>query len=49
VAIDGEAVAGSEEVRDAIRSNEPGDEVEIELQRDGEALTITAELGSITD
>jgi len=49
VSIDDEAVSGSEEVRDAVRSHEPGDEVEIEVERDGETQTVTAELGSITD
>ena len=49
VAIDGEEVAGSEEVRDAVRSHEPGDEIELEIERDGETRTVTAELGSITD
>ena len=45
VAIDGEDIATSSEVRDAITSHEPGDEVEIELRRDGEELTVTAKLG----
>jgi S1-C subfamily serine protease len=49
VAIDGEAVAGSEEVRDTVRSHEPGDEIELEIERAGETVTIAAELGSITD
>ena len=37
-----------EEVRDAVRGHEPGDEVEIEIERDGETQELTAELGSIT-
>ena len=45
VAIDGEAIATSAEVRDAITGHEPGDEVEIELRREGEDVTVTATLG----
>ena len=36
VAIDGEAVATSDEVRDAVRERSPGDEVTIVIERDGE-------------
>jgi S1-C subfamily serine protease len=49
VALDGESVSGSEEVRNAIRSHEPGDEIEVDIERGGESRTVTAELGSITD
>jgi putative serine protease PepD len=49
VAIDGESISTSAEVRDGVRGHEPGDEVELRIERDGEAQTLTAELGAITD
>jgi len=45
VAIDGDEIATSSEVRDAVTAHEPGDEVEIELRREGEKVTVTATLG----
>ncbi len=44
-AIDGEDVTTMEQVRDAVTGKEPGDTVTIEINRDGEAMTLTATLG----
>jgi putative serine protease PepD len=49
VAIDGASISTSAEVRDSVRGREPGDEVELRIERDGEPQTLTAELGAITD
>jgi serine protease Do len=46
VAIDGEPVSGSADVRAAVAAAEPGDTVEIRYLRDGEERTTTATLGS---
>ncbi|HEX4867422.1 MAG TPA: trypsin-like peptidase domain-containing protein [Acidimicrobiales bacterium] len=45
VEIDGKAITKSDEVRDAVTSHEPGDEVELKVQRDGEEKTLTVTLG----
>jgi putative serine protease PepD len=45
VEIDGKAITKSDEVRDAITSHDPGDEVELKVQRDGEEKTLTVTLG----
>ena len=34
-----------EQVRDAVTGKEPGDTVTIEINRDGETMTLTATLG----
>jgi putative serine protease PepD len=49
VEIDGEAVGTSDEVRSAVRSHEPGDRIEVTIERDGERQVIRATLGSTTD
>ncbi len=49
VGFDGERVASSTEVRERVRSRSPGDEVDIDILRDGERQTVTAELGAISD
>jgi S1-C subfamily serine protease len=49
VAVDGEPVGSSVEVRDAVRAHRAGDEVTITVVRDGEELELTATLGAITD
>ena len=49
VSIDGEAVTSSDQVRDAVRDHEPGDEIELGVERDGEEQDLTAELRGITD
>ncbi|MGE3621035.1 MAG: S1C family serine protease, partial [Acidimicrobiia bacterium] len=43
--IDGDDVAGSEDVAARIREHEAGDEVELRIERDGEQRTVTATLG----
>ena len=48
-AIDGRAVASSQDVRDRIREHSPDEQVEITIERDGQEQTLTATLGSITD
>jgi S1-C subfamily serine protease len=44
--VDGSAVTGPETVRDAIRANQPGTEIPIEVERDGQLTTLSAVLGS---
>jgi serine protease Do len=44
--IDGQPISSSEELGEAVRSGEVGDELEITIEREGEEQTITAELGS---
>ena len=43
-AIDGNEVTGMDEVAAAIAGKEPGDEVEVEVYREGDAETVTVEL-----
>lgn len=45
VAIDGEPISNMAEFASAIRTHEPGDEVEITLRRDGEERTVEVTLG----
>jgi S1-C subfamily serine protease len=49
VAVAGETVDTSDEVRDAIRAHRAGDEVTVTVLRGGEELDLDATLGSITD
>jgi S1-C subfamily serine protease len=46
IAIDGEPVRGSADVRAAVAAADPGDTVEVRYLRDGEERTATATLGS---
>jgi len=45
VAIDGDEIETSTEVANAVREHEPGDEVELRIERDGKERTIKATLG----
>ncbi|HEX6207661.1 MAG TPA: trypsin-like peptidase domain-containing protein [Actinomycetota bacterium] len=45
VEIEGQAIASSADLGDAIRDHAPGDEISITVIRDGEPRTVTAELG----
>ncbi|MEM9416045.1 MAG: M28 family peptidase [Planctomycetota bacterium] len=45
VAINGEAVEGFRDLRSVLRAAKPGDEVVLTIDRDGEALEVTVELG----
>jgi putative serine protease PepD len=45
-AVDGEEVGSADELRQAIDSHEPGDEVELTLERDGETQSVTVTLGT---
>jgi putative serine protease PepD len=45
VAIDGEDVETSSQVADTVREHEPGDEIEITIEREGKDQTLTATLG----
>jgi S1-C subfamily serine protease len=45
VAADGQPIDSPEELTGLIGSKQPGDEVELELVRDGETETITVTLG----
>ncbi len=49
VALDGEAVAGPDELGELVRTHEPGDTVTVVLVRDGETVTVEATLGENTD
>jgi S1-C subfamily serine protease len=49
IEIVGEAVEPSDQLRTADRDHEPGDRIEIRIERDGEELTVRATLGSTTD
>ena len=49
VAIDGEPVDSGDDVVAAVDTRNPGDQMELELIRDGEQLTITVTLGNRTD
>jgi S1-C subfamily serine protease len=46
VALDGRAVSGSAELREAIQAQEPGTDVRLEVVRAGEPTSIDARLGS---
>jgi len=45
VAIDGEPIDTSTDVANTVRDHDPGDQVELRIERDGEEQTITATLG----
>jgi S1-C subfamily serine protease len=45
VAVDGEAITSNEQLGDIVRDHEPGDTIEITVERDGEEQTVTAEIG----
>jgi S1-C subfamily serine protease len=45
VAIDGEPVDSGDDVVNGVAARNPGDQIEIELVRDGEHITVTATLG----
>jgi regulator of sigma E protease len=44
VGIDGQPVDEPEDVSDAVSAHRPGDEIEVEVMRDGKRRTITIEL-----
>ncbi len=45
VAVDGEDITSNEQLGDIVRDREPGDTIEITVERDGEEQTLTAEIG----
>ena len=45
VAIDGEEIASNERLGEIIRGHEPGDSIELTVERNGEQQTLTAEIG----
>ena len=45
VAVDGETLHGDDRPGDLIRQHEPGDMIEVTIERGGEQQTINAELG----
>jgi S1-C subfamily serine protease len=47
VSVDGEKIASAAALGNAIRQHKPGDEVEIELDRNGESITVRAKLGEV--
>jgi S1-C subfamily serine protease len=44
-AVDGEPVESGADLRAAIEAHEPGDTIELRIQRDGDTVTETVELG----
>jgi serine protease Do len=46
VAVDGEDVVRPTQVQDAVQAGEPGDQLELEIEREGERETLVAVLGS---
>jgi putative serine protease PepD len=46
VSADGEDVQNGDDLRSAVNAKKPGDELELEVRRDGNARTITVELGT---
>jgi membrane-associated protease RseP (regulator of RpoE activity) len=49
VTIGGSAIEDPDDLGETVRSHEPGDVVDVVLQRDGEELTVSARLGENTD
>jgi putative serine protease PepD len=45
VSVDGEDIASNEQLGDIVREREPGDTIEIVIEREGEEQTVTAEIG----
>ena len=45
VAIDGEEITSNERLGEIVREHEPGDTIEIAIEREGEEQTLTAEIG----
>ncbi|HET6950490.1 MAG TPA: trypsin-like peptidase domain-containing protein [Acidimicrobiales bacterium] len=45
VGLDGEDIANDERLGEIVREHEPGDQIEIVIERDGSEQTLTAELG----
>ena len=46
VSAGGDAVQNGDDLRNAVDAQKPGDELELELRRDGETRTVTVELGT---
>jgi membrane-associated protease RseP (regulator of RpoE activity) len=49
VAVGGEEITDADELGEIVRANEPGDVVDVVVERDGEQLTIPVALGANTD
>ena len=49
VSIGGSAIEDPDDLGETVRSHEPGDVVDVVVQRDGEELTVSARLGENTD
>jgi putative serine protease PepD len=45
VSVDGEDITSNEQLGEIVRESEPGDTIEIVVERDGEEQTLTAEIG----
>jgi putative serine protease PepD len=45
VAVDGEPITSNEDLGPAIAQHEPGDEIEVTIERGGDEQTLTAEVG----
>jgi S1-C subfamily serine protease len=47
IAVDGESITSNERLGEIIREREPGDTIEIEIERGGEEQTLTAQIGRL--
>ena len=47
IAVDGEEITSNERLGEIIREREPGDSIEIEIERGGEEQTLTAQIGRL--
>ena len=45
LSVDGEAITSNEQLGEIVRGHEPGDSIEIAIERDGAEQTLTAEIG----
>jgi serine protease Do len=49
VAIDGEEITSNDQLGDIVREHEPGDSIELTIERNGEQQTLTAVIGRLGD
>ena len=49
VAIDGEEITSNDQLGEIVREHEPGDSIELTIERTGEQQTLTAVIGRLGD
>ena len=49
VAIDGEEITSNDQLGEIVREHEPGDSIELTIERTGERQTLTAVIGRLGD